>query len=120
MTHDEFKTHFDVFVKTLENLGTLKGGEYSQATSGNRDRLSNFYRGAALTGSIPEQVCLVYMAKHWDSVGNYVKAKAAGIHVPLSEPISSRLHDLALYCILLDAIIRESDKITTNIPTTLP
>jgi hypothetical protein len=81
-----------------------KGGEYA----GSDDRLANFKRGAALTGATPLQVCLIYLAKHFDAVTTYVRDEASGVERVRSEPIEGRLDDLLNYCILMKALVREA------------
>ena len=85
----------------------LKGGEYA----GSDDRLSNFKRGAALTGATPLQVGLIYLAKHYDAVATYIRDAAAGIERPRSESIEGRLDDLLNYCILMKALVREAQDV---------
>ena len=88
---------------SCHQLLVVKGGEYA----GSADRLANFKRGAALTGCTQLQVALVYMAKHYDAVGTYVRDEAAGEVRPRSESIDGRLDDLINYCLLIKAIIQE-------------
>lgn len=80
-----------------------KGAEYA----GSEDRLANFKRGAASTGVEPLTVLHVYMAKHWDSVSSYVRAKQRGEEPKLSEPIIGRFYDLINYAVLAIALIED-------------
>lgn len=82
-----------------------KGAEYA----GSVDRLANFKRGAANTGVEPLTVLHVYMAKHWDSVSSYVRAKQRGENPKLSEPIVGRFYDLINYAVLAIALIEEEN-----------
>lgn len=84
----------------------VKGGEYS----GEEDRLANFKRGARLSGASPEQVCLIYLAKHYDAIATFVRDRAAGTARERSEPIEGRLDDLINYCILMKALLREDEE----------
>lgn len=90
---------------TLSLLAS-KGQEYA----GTEDRLSNFKRGASLTGTTALQTCFVYMSKHYDSLATYVRKDAAGFSQILSEPIEGRLDDLINYCVLMKAIIAENSQ----------
>ena len=83
-----------------------KGAEYA----GNADRLANFKRGAVNTGVDPLTVLHVYMAKHWDSVSSYVRAKQRGEEPKLSEPIVGRFYDLINYAVLAIALIEEKQQ----------
>lgn len=91
-----------------ETVGILvaKGAEYA----GSADRLANFKRGAANTGVEPLTVLHVYMAKHWDSISSYVRAKQRGENPTLSEPIIGRFHDLINYAVLAIALIEEAEQ----------
>lgn len=104
------QTEFDKVVEeTMSNLTKLlvvKGGEYA----GTEDRLSNFKRGAALTGAHPLQVLFIYMSKHYDGIASFIRGEAAGRPLTLSEPIDGRIDDLINYGILLKALIRESER----------
>ena len=82
------------------------GAEYA----GDADRLANFKRGAANTGVEPLTVLHVYMAKHWDSVSSYVRAKQRGEEPKLSEPIVGRFYDLINYAVLAIALIEEAEQ----------
>ena len=54
----------------------------------------------------PEQVCLIYLLKHMDSIRNYV---LTGSEVS-EEPITSRIQDARNYLLLLGGIIEEKRK----------
>lgn len=101
---------FEALCKRIQSdtVGILisKGAEYA----GSADRLANFKRGAASTGVEPLTVLHVYMAKHWDSVSSYVRAKQQGEEPKLSEPIVGRFYDLINYAVLAIALIEEAEK----------
>jgi hypothetical protein len=104
--------HFNKVVEsTITNIKELldvKGGEYA----GSEDRLANFKRGASLSGCTPLQVALIYLAKHYDAVGTYVRDGASGTERRRSESIGGRLDDLINYCILMKALVEEGQEET--------
>jgi len=104
MNLDTFNKLVDDTVKSTSELLITKGGEYA----GSDDRLANFKRGAELFGVTSLQVALIYMSKHYDAVGNYIRAHAHGIPQNLSEPIDGRIDDLINYCYLIKALIHDS------------
>ena len=87
----------------IEMLSTVKGGEYAAGL----DRLINFRRASKMHGVPMELVWAIYAGKHWDAVMQYVNDVGAGVERPRLEPISGRLDDLIVYCILLKAMIEE-------------
>lgn len=104
MNNKDFTTLVEQTQRDTLSLLVSKGQEYA----GTEDRLSNFKRGAQLTGTTPLQTCFVYMSKHYDSLATYVRKDAAGFSQTLSEPIEGRLDDLINYCVLMKAIISEA------------
>lgn len=116
MNQKEFDILVQSTVKSTADLLVSKGREYS----GTEDRLSNFKRGANLTGATPLQVAFIYASKHYDSISTYVRETAAdrGLVPNLSEPIESRFDDLINYMILMKAIVversREYNSLITN------
>lgn len=106
MNNQDFSRVVETTLDGCRQLMVSKGGEYA----GPEDRLGNFKRGAALTGTSAYQVCFIYLSKHYDAVANYVRECARlGAPPALSEPIEGRLDDLLNYCILLKALIVESN-----------
>ena len=93
MDQQDFQFLVTETVESIQHLLTVKGGEYA----GTEDRLSNFKRGATLTGATPLQVAFIYASKHYDGIAR-------------SEPIEGRFDDLINYCILMKALIREEAK----------
>tara|TARA_R100000805_G_C3608507_1_gene108983 strand:+ start:1130 stop:1459 length:330 start_codon:yes stop_codon:yes gene_type:complete len=77
-----------------------KGFEY---TINDKDKLKNFKHIGERMKLRPEQVAMVYLLKHMDSVTNYVNE---GIEAS-DEPIEGRLMDIRNYCLLLGALIKE-------------
>lgn len=104
MNHETFTQLVTDTMKSTGDLLVSKGAEYA----GDVDRLSNFKRGANLTGCTPLQVAFIYLSKHYDSLATYVQNDAAGLTLATSEPIEGRLDDLINYCLLLKALIVES------------
>lgn len=98
----EFENVVNATVASITELLTVKGGEYASS----EDRLSNFKRGAALTGVPPLTVAMVYASKHYDAIASYVRNPAR----PASEPIEGRFDDLINYCILMKAIVKENQQ----------
>lgn len=104
-SHERYAKLVDDTIVALKELSELKGGEYA----GDVDRLANFRRNADNLDMVMEQVWAVYAAKHWDAVMQYVRDTAAGTARPRLEPISGRLDDLIVYCLLMKAMIDERD-----------
>jgi hypothetical protein len=113
MNNKEFTALVDQTVRDTSALLISKGMEYA----GSDDRLANFKRGAALTGTTPLQCCFIYMSKHYDSLSTYIKKDAAGFDQHLSEPIEGRINDLINYMFLMKGLIQESQ--ATFKPTSL-
>lgn len=79
-----------------------KGSEYSR---GEDDCNSNFKRVAEAIGLDPIKVAYVYLAKHLDSIANYVKTR----ETPSGEPIEGRLGDAVNYLMILGSLIEEEE-----------
>lgn len=103
MQQDQFALVVQETITSTAKLLLLKGEEYA----GSEDRLANFKRGAALTGTTPLQVAFIYASKHYDAISTYIRKDAQAQVQQLSEPIEGRLDDLINYCILMKAIIVE-------------
>lgn len=97
-------------MRACEELLIVKGGEYA----GSSDRLGNFKRGADRVGIHPMQILWIYAAKHIDSIETFIRDQATGTDRPRSEPIDGRLDDLINYCLLLKALIRESQNANSS------
>lgn len=108
MTHQEFDEKiFQPTIKQMQELGRVKGGEYS----GDADRLDNFKRNAAALGLDPLQVWAVYAAKHWDSLMTFIRDITEGkTDRPRSEAIDGRADDLLVYMMLFKALLLERQK----------
>lgn len=103
MNGQDFNTLVRHTVEDIQTLLIVKGGEYANS----EDRLANFKRGASLTGCTPEQVCFIYLSKHYDGIASYVSTTAKGKARVSSEPIEGRIDDLINYCLLLKGLISE-------------
>lgn len=79
-----------------------KGAEYSR---GETDVNSNFKRVADAVGSDPVTIAYVYLAKHLDSIANYVKTR----NTPSGEPFEGRLGDAVNYLMILGSLIKEAE-----------
>jgi hypothetical protein len=106
MNQETFALLVQETITTTAKLLITKGEEYA----GSEDRLANFKRGAALTGATPLQVAFIYASKHYDAIATFVRKDAQAQVQQLSEPIEGRLDDLINYCILMKAIIDESNR----------
>lgn len=102
-------TDFDAFVtaelEAIQRLQKIKGQEYS----GEADRLSNFKDEAAALGVTPLQILSVYASKHHTLVKKYIRCKAKGIEMELSEPIEGRFRDIIVYALLGMALVAEEE-----------
>lgn len=106
MNQADFNVVVQDTIASIENLLRVKGGEYA----GSEDRLANFKRGQLRTGAHPYQVLWIYLSKHIDSVETYIKDTAAGITRERSEPIDGRLDDIINYCLLMKALVKETQQ----------
>ena len=77
-----------------------KGEEY---TVSDEDKFKNFKSIAERMGCKPEEVAMVYLLKHMDSIRNYV---LSGVEAS-DEPIMGRIMDARNYLLLLGGIISE-------------
>lgn len=87
----------------IDALNDVKSGEYAK----DEDKLANFKEAGQRLGSLPEQVLLVYLDKHYAAICNFVKDLAAHKTRPRSEPIDGRVDDAILYLLLFKALLQE-------------
>lgn len=100
MTKPEFKELLDR-MEAEEHATILgKGEEYTRSQA---DRLASFKEIASWAGIRPAQVCMIFMAKHWQGMSNFV---ATG-KVLSGEDVTGRIMDLRVYLSLMRAIIEE-------------
>lgn len=81
----------------------VKGEEY---TVSNEDKFKNFKSVGERMSLKAEEVCLIYLLKHMDSIRNYV---LTGSEVS-EEPIEGRIQDARNYLLLLGGILVENKK----------
>lgn len=104
MRQEEFNVVVEETIESIRKLLQVKGGEYA----GSDDRLANFKRGQLRTGAHPMQVLWIYLSKHIDSVETFIKDTASGTTRERSEPIDGRLDDIINYCLLMKALVKET------------
>ena len=114
-SHERYAQLVEETITNLKKLGELKGGEYA----GDSDRLANFRRNAAALALPMESIWAVYCAKHWDAVMQYVQDINSDKDRIRLEPISGRLDDIIVYCILFKAMIEERESLNLPAPTEL-
>ena len=102
-SHVEYQGIVESTIENINMLGKLKGGEYA----GDVDRLANFRRNGDNLGLPMEVIWAVYAAKHWDAVIQYINDLNSGKTRERLEPLSSRLDDIIVYCILFKCMLAE-------------
>ena len=97
-------SHFMRWAKSMQDeenrLMLVKGEEY---TISDEDKFKNFKSIGDRMNLRAEQVALIYLLKHMDSIRNYV---LNGKEVS-EEPIVGRIQDARNYLLLLGGIIEE-------------
>lgn len=106
MKATEFAQSIDELYERLKALTASKGEEYKRRED---NQFANFERGAQALGLTREQILMVYLSKHMDSITTYVKDRAAGQERQYAEPISGRIDDAILYLLLLRGMTVEND-----------
>lgn len=105
MNGEEFEKTIHVLHERLLQLTATKGAEYTQ---GRDNRFDNFERQAEALGLTREQVLLVFLNKHLDSITTYVKDRALNRGRKYSEPMTGRVDDAILYLLLLRGMIQKN------------
>jgi len=105
--HIQFAELLKKTIEQIHELSKNKGEEY--AGHGN-DRLANFRQIANDLNLNMEDVWACYTTKHWRAVMTYINDLKNGTRPFRLEPISGRLDDLIVYCILFKAMIEEREK----------
>ena len=90
----------DKMQKEENRLMKVKGEEY---TVSDEDKFKNFKSIGERMNLDAEQVCLIYLLKHMDSIRNYVLTDSE----VSEEPITGRIQDARNYLLLLGGIIYE-------------
>lgn len=105
MNSEQFAKSIDELYERLKALTASKGEEYKRREG---NQFANFERGAQALGLTREQVLMVYLSKHLDSITTYVKDRAAGQEKQYAEPITGRIDDAILYLLLLRGMAVEN------------
>ncbi len=108
MLKTEFKELLDVMEAEEHETILGKGEEYTRSQT---DRLSSFKEIASFAGVTPKQVCMIFMAKHWAGLANFV---ATGT-TKSNETVEGRIMDLRVYLALMRAIIKEEKTLVTEV-----
>jgi len=105
-SHERFNEIAARTWRCIKSLSELKGGEYA----GDVDRLANF-RGQAEELGVPmEMIWAVYANKHWAALMQYVKDIKDNKERARLEPITGRLDDIIVYCMLMKAMVEEREE----------
>lgn len=107
MKAEDFAKSIDELYERLRSLTATKGEEYKRRED---NQFANFERGASENGITREQVLMIYLSKHLDSIRTYVKDRALGQEKVYAEPISGRIDDAILYLLLLRGMTVENDR----------
>jgi len=105
MNTQEFRHSIDELHARLVALTLTKGEEYKRRDD---NQFANFERGAAALGLTREQVLMVYLSKHLDSITTFVRDHALGQVHSYAEPITGRIDDAILYLLLLRGMTVET------------
>lgn len=106
MNSAEFTASIHELYARLLSLTASKGEEYKGTDD---SQFANFERGARENGITREQVLMVYLSKHLDSIRTYINDRATGKQRQYAEPISGRIDDAILYLLLLRGMTVEND-----------
>ncbi len=102
MTFEQCDTIIEDHTASRVAMCQAKAREYANSD----DRLANFKRNAAILGTSPETILMVYMMKHIDAIGHFVKSGGS----VGSEPIEGRIMDAQNYLDLLVCLLAERKK----------
>ncbi len=106
MTPIEFNKVVEDQLARIQRVLVKKENEYSLGT----DRMSVFKHGAGITEETPEQVLYGFMLKHIISVTDMVNSKAT-----YSEELwNEKITDICNYLILLQGLLRDTGRMTTE------
>lgn len=108
----EFKELLDLMEGEEHATILGKGEEYTRSQA---DRLASFKEIASFAGVQPKQVCMIFMAKHWQGLANFV---ATG-KIKSNEDVTGRIMDLRVYLALMRAIIQEERAAKPAAPATV-
>lgn len=110
MNTNEFIALIDQQHTLMMRLTESKGQEYARS----KDQLANFKRQGEELGTTPEQILMVYLNKHIDSIKSYVKKLGSDEPITLSEPIEGRIDDAVLYLVLLKGLILDRERMNAS------
>jgi predicted patatin/cPLA2 family phospholipase len=96
LTHEERTKHVEEFFQCCIQLQKTKGKDYTT----NGDAFKDLQDEADAMGITPEKVLWIAMNKHYKAVRNYCR-----LGQTQSEPIETRLMDLANYISLMWVLI---------------
>lgn len=99
-----FRETIDEMHKRLVVLTETKGEEYKRRED---NQFANFDRSATELGLTREQVLLVFLAKHLNSITTWVRDVAAGQDRQYAEPITGRIDDAILYLLILRGMVED-------------
>jgi hypothetical protein len=102
-SHERYAALLEYVSGEIQKLAKLKGGEYA----GDIDRLANFRRNGENLELPMEAIWGVYVAKHYDAIGQYIRDKVNGTHRDRLEPIAGRAMDIIVYMTLFIAMVDE-------------
>lgn len=104
MNTQEFRATIDQLHERLIALTETKGEEYKRRED---NQFANFERGAQSLGLTREQVLMVYLSKHLDSITTWVRDCSRGEDRQYAEPITGRIDDAILYLLLLRGMAQD-------------
>ena len=107
MKHAERDKFIEEQFEKMMQITRSKGIEYANS---DLDANANFKEVGEKMGLDPKTVLWVYATKHFQSITSFIKKG----HVESNEPIEGRVHDLALYSLILLSLIE--DERTNKLP----
>lgn len=106
MTTPDFNKVVEDQLDRIRNVLVRKAAEYNL----DDDRLSVFKHAAALLDNTPEQALLGFMSKHIISMVDMINSRQA-----YSEELwNEKLTDIINYTILLQGLLRDTGRMSTN------
>lgn len=100
MKHSERDEFIEGEFKKMLEITRSKGLEYANS---DLDANANFKEIGSKMGVDPKMVLWIYATKHFQAITSFVKKGK----VESNEPIEGRVHDLALYSLLLLSLIED-------------
>ena len=98
MNRADFESGASTLLARARALRSQKGESYS-GVDPDEDAFGNFRRISALTGMSPQEVALIYMLKHVDSITTIVRGGKDG-----GEGLSERIADALNYLLFLGTL----------------